>query len=621
VRIGRYQVLGELGRGAMGIVYKAQDPAIGRVVAIKSIRLNEFTDPDERQRLRERLFREAQSAGILSHPNIVTIYDILEEDGLAYIFMEFVNGKALDDILREPELPSADRIIDLLAQTAGALDYAHKKGIIHRDIKPANIMVHDDHIAKVCDFGVAKIVSQQMTQAGLMMGTPSYMSPEQIQGQPIDGRSDQWALAVMTFDILTGQKPFTAEYVPTLLFKICRETPPEAVSLNPTLGEYVDPVLKKALSKDPAERFADCATFIGTLRKALAYCPDWAPLGRRAPGAESTTTGSGSSMRGPASATASGSQPVQFVEPPSVTTGGASRSGSLTAAPAPVPQVPSTPAAANVSSGGFVASAPSMAAPVTSAPVATPSVPTNISGPIPVRRDEQAPPPKKISMGPLVAVAALVMGVGGYLIYDKILKPAPEQEPAPQEEPKPPEPKAKEVAPKKKVEPPKQALPRPELPKQFPSGPPEGSKQPPPDAKPEKEYEIAFGTSPGGASVLIDNNPGLSCKTPCQLRLTKGRHGLVARLEGFEDTYRSFELPGSSEVVLTLPEIKGLLNVRATPPGGAIVIDGQASGKSAPAVIPLRVGTHQVRVMGPGQPCEQAVKIVRDGTHTINCEW
>src|SRR6202790_575604 len=189
-QIGRYKIVGELGRGAMGIVYKALDPAIGRTVAIKSIRLQDLTDEAERERLKERLFREAQSAGILSHPGIVTIYDIAEENGLAYIFMEFVNGPPLEKMLRHEQTPDKETLLSIFRQTAAALDYAHKKGIVHRDIKPANIMIHEDGTAKITDFGVAKIVSQQMTVAGTMMGTPSYMSPEQVKGAVVNGRAD-----------------------------------------------------------------------------------------------------------------------------------------------------------------------------------------------------------------------------------------------------------------------------------------------------------------------------------------------------------------------------------------------------------------------------------------------
>src|SRR6202051_5338586 len=188
----------------MGIVYTGQDPSIGRMIAIESMRLSDLSDDAERVRLRDRLFREAQSAGILSHPGIVTIYDIAEEGGLAYIFMELVNGPALDKMLKAEQTPDKETLLSILRQVATALDYAHKKGIVHRDIKPANIMVHEDGTAKVTDFGVAKIVSQQMTQAGTIMGTPSYMSPEQVQGGMISGRADQFSLAVIAYEVLTG---------------------------------------------------------------------------------------------------------------------------------------------------------------------------------------------------------------------------------------------------------------------------------------------------------------------------------------------------------------------------------------------------------------------------------
>src|ERR1700689_1788074 len=245
----------------MGIVYRAQDPAIGRMIAVKSIRLGDLTEESERERLRERLFREAQSAGILSHPGIVTIYDIAEEAGMAYIFMEFVSGPPLEKMLLAAQTPDKETLLSIFRQTAAALDYAHKKGIVHRDIKPANIMIHEDGAAKITDFGVAKIVSQQLTVAGTMMGTPSYMSPEQIQGGEISGRTDQFSLAVMIYEVLTGEKPFTAEYLPTLLYRIVREEPAAPQRLNTTLTTQIEAVLRKALAKNAADRHDTCADF------------------------------------------------------------------------------------------------------------------------------------------------------------------------------------------------------------------------------------------------------------------------------------------------------------------------------------------------------------------------
>ncbi len=272
-QIGRYQIVGELGRGAMGIVYRALDPAIGRTIAIKSIRLNDLTGDAERERLRERLFREAQSAGMLSHPGIVTIYDIAEENGMAYIFMEFVNGPPLEKMLLAAQTPDKETLLTIFRQTAAALDYAHKKGIVHRDVKPANIMIHEDGAAKVTDFGVAKIVSQQMTVAGTMMGTPSYMSPEQIQGGEITGRTDQFSMGVMAYEILTGEKPFTADYLPTLLYRIVREDPVPPQRLNKTLSSQIEAVLRKSLAKRAADRFETCTDFIAALAVACNAAP------------------------------------------------------------------------------------------------------------------------------------------------------------------------------------------------------------------------------------------------------------------------------------------------------------------------------------------------------------
>jgi serine/threonine protein kinase len=279
--IGRYQILSELGRGAMGVVYRALDPAINRPVAIKTIKLTEITDTVERERLRERLFREAQSAGILSHPNIVTVYDVGEEGEVTYIAMEFVNGSSLERVLLAPEPLEPQTVVSILQQTAAALDFAHKKGIVHRDVKPANIMLDEEGAAKMADFGVAKISqSQQMTQTGMVLGTPNYMSPEQVQGKPVDGRADQFSLAVAAYEMLTGEKPFAAETLTTVLYKIVSEDPLPPQHLNPTLAWAVAMVLNRALAKDPAKRYPTCTEFVTALDAALKTKKGWKPLPR-----------------------------------------------------------------------------------------------------------------------------------------------------------------------------------------------------------------------------------------------------------------------------------------------------------------------------------------------------
>jgi len=280
-RIGRYKIVLELGRGAMGVVYHAIDPNIGRPVAIKTIQFSSVRKPEEQERLRERLFREARSAGMLSHPGIVTIYDVEQQGDLAYIAMEYVDGPTLDQMLSETETATAGQMFGILGQTAVALDYAHLKGIVHRDIKPANIMIAADGTAKITDFGIAKITaSENLTMTGSIVGTPHYMSPEQVQGKQVDGRSDQFSLAVIAFEMLTGEKPYTGEHLTTVVYKIVAEEPVPPHRLNPTLSTAIEIALRKAMAKRPEARYRNCQEFIGSLEAACLATQGWKPMPR-----------------------------------------------------------------------------------------------------------------------------------------------------------------------------------------------------------------------------------------------------------------------------------------------------------------------------------------------------
>src|SRR5690349_12546655 len=264
----------------MGVVYHAIDPNIGRPVAIKTIQLG-ARKPEEQERMRERLFREARSAGILSHPGIVTIYDMEEQGETAYIAMEFVDGPTLDQLLSKREAMAPEQLMSILRQTAAALDYAHAKGIVHRDIKPANIMIASDGAVKITDFGIAKVTtSQQYTQTGTILGTPNYMSPEQVQGLAVTGRADQFSLAVIAFEMLTGDRPFTGEHLTTVVYKIVAEDPPPAHRLNPTLGPQIDAVLRRGLMKKPEARYSLCIEFVTGLDAACANTQGWKNLPR-----------------------------------------------------------------------------------------------------------------------------------------------------------------------------------------------------------------------------------------------------------------------------------------------------------------------------------------------------
>ncbi|MBN1102503.1 MAG: CHASE2 domain-containing protein [Deltaproteobacteria bacterium] len=268
--LGRYQVVGELGRGAMGVVYKGEDPKIHRTVAIKTVRLSDF-DEDMLDEMKERFFREAESAGLLTHPNIVTIYDCGEEHDLAYIAMEYLLGEDLETYT-EPKnlLPLRDSLL-IVAQVAEALDYAHAKGVVHRDIKPANIMrLRETRDVKVTDFGIARITSSSKTKTGVILGTPSYMSPEQVAGKKVDGRSDIFSLGVVLFELLTGRKPFQGEDMTSLMYQIARERHLSVVSVNPKVPAVVEKIIDKALEKEPEKRYQRAGQMAEHLRMLIS---------------------------------------------------------------------------------------------------------------------------------------------------------------------------------------------------------------------------------------------------------------------------------------------------------------------------------------------------------------
>jgi|HubBroStandDraft_1064217.scaffolds.fasta_scaffold01006_5 hypothetical protein len=269
-RIGRYIVTGELGRGSMGIVYKAIDPLIGRDVALKVIRLQPLADGSEAAFLRERLFREARSAGLLFHPGIVVVLDVGQEGDVPFIAMEYVEGPSLFQVLAAlPKIGRAEAL-RILQQTAAALDFAHGKGVVHRDIKPANIILEKGVTVKVADFGIAKIASSKHhTKTGMTMGTPSYMSPEQVDAKPLNGKSDQFSLAVVAYELLTGAQPFRAESFAALVHTIAYGPRPSARQANPELPAGVDQVFYRGLGKLPEERYADCREFVAALEQAL----------------------------------------------------------------------------------------------------------------------------------------------------------------------------------------------------------------------------------------------------------------------------------------------------------------------------------------------------------------
>jgi serine/threonine protein kinase len=267
LKAGRYEIVGELGRGAMGVVYKATDPVIGRSVAVKTIKLSEQGTGLTRAELIARFQTEARAAGLLSHHNIVVVFDAGEEDGLFYITMELVEGKSLQTLLDAGHAFPLPRVLRIMEQACNALQFAHENNIVHRDIKPANIMLTGDDTVKVTDFGTAKILQfGTVQQTAHVMGTPSYMSPEQVKGRAVDGRTDVFSLGVMLYEMITGEKPFPGESITTVIYKIVNEEPVPPRTIDPTIHPGISASVLRALAKEPEDRYQSCHEFLEDLR-------------------------------------------------------------------------------------------------------------------------------------------------------------------------------------------------------------------------------------------------------------------------------------------------------------------------------------------------------------------
>ena len=266
-KIGRYRILGELGRGAMGIVYRAKDPALDRVVALKTIILAD--DAEGREEYQKRFFIEAKAAGKLTHPGIVTTYDFGEQDGVAYLAMELLEGTDLRTRLKEGALPPVEAV-EVARQVAEGLGFAHERGIVHRDVKPGNIMLLERGRAKIMDFGLARMrAADHKTVTGMVLGTPKYMSPEQVAGSPVDQRSDLFSLGIVLFEMLTGARLFGAEDMTQIMHNVTYQEHEPPTRLKPELPAMLDFVVARALKKDPASRYQDAAEFAADLSTCL----------------------------------------------------------------------------------------------------------------------------------------------------------------------------------------------------------------------------------------------------------------------------------------------------------------------------------------------------------------
>jgi serine/threonine protein kinase len=583
-RIGRYKIVRELGRGAMGVVYHAIDPNIGRPVAIKTIQLSGARKPEEQERLRERLFREARSAGMLSHPGIVTIYDVEQQGEVAYIAMEYVDGPTLDQLLSDQPPLAPDKLFSILAQTAAALDYAHQKGIVHRDIKPANIMIARDGTTKITDFGIAKFTaSDQLTMTGSIVGTPHYMSPEQVQGHTVDGRSDQFSLAVIAYEALTGEKPYTGEHLTTVVYKIVTEEPVALRRLNPSLGGAIEGAVAKALAKKPDARYRNCQEFVDTLEKACAASKGWKLMPR------------GGSLNEPTVA-----EPPTLKKPPAVTLPKAVR-------PQRLGDTTVTSQRSGGKKGGLLTFL--LAVLVAGGLLAL----IGLQGGSWLGTSKQPPTEEaKAVKPPEVPQTAQPAQTAPTTPQPAAPAPAEARPPEPKSEQPPVEPPVRKPAeaPARKPESAAARTDKPSALSPSASQPAHRAPERAPERAAEAVQAVTVISSPAGASATLDGRPDAVCTTPCTLDAAPGRHNISLVLGGYQVERREFDV-GSGPLELPAVVLRapgGTLMLSSVPGGANVLINGRAIGKTTPAQIQLPLGSYKVTVEHEG----------RQATHTVD---
>ena len=569
-KAGRYQIVGELGRGSMGVVYQGFDPIIGRTVAIKTM-LPEGLSPQEFQEYKARFQREAMAAGILAHPNIITVYDFGEDNGVLYLAMEFLEGKSLEKIVQEQTVLPIETILPIYDQVCSALDHAHRNKVVHRDIKPANIMILQNGLVKVTDFGIAKMMAMGMTQAGQILGTPNYMSPEQVKGRQIDGRSDIFSLGVILYELVTGEKPFGGQNITTVIYKIINENPIPPRELDASIHAGLSCVISKALAKNVDERYQTCRELAEDLR-------NYKNLGGAAVG-QSTVVLKAAPV------------PLAVAEP----------------APPPLDQTPLTPTP-----------------PPQSAPTAVDETPIASSLSI-----HMIPPPaprqQSIPQIAWVLGALLVVAIMGGISYFLVLRPR--SQPV---TPVVPSAVAK-VTPAQNPQPPVTPATQPAAPVTAPTAPataaepttPKPAEAPPKPAvvsKPEPRARIAaakvgqlmVSANVSGARISVDGQSDPSWLTPHTIAdLPAGAHNVVISMDGYENFQQSVTIGGgqTSNVVGSLSSPRAELDIVTEPAGVEVLIDGKSYGPS-PVRATLAPGNHTYTVKRPGMaPYENTVAL------------
>ena len=616
--IGRYQVLDSIGYGAMGAVYKAFDPLIKRTLAIKTIRLDIPRGSPQYRSFIDRFYHEARISGTLSHPNIVTLFDIGEEGGLPYLAMEFVEGETISSILERGERFPPEKVIALVSQIASAVDYAHSKGVIHRDIKPSNLILYEGERVKVTDFGIAKLVDAEMTQSGTLLGTPSYMSPEQAMGDKLDGRSDIFSLGVCAFEMLSGEQPFPGTNVTSILYKLVHVDPiePANLEMNGLVPQKWHEVFSRVLAKKPDDRYQTANDFV----QDLEYClGSWFGAAMdddtlSEVGGAAVRTATGSRPRSPG-----GPRPAVPVPPPAVA--GAEE---VTASLPGLDESPADALSALVDGPGAESEMP-------------PTIQMKPGQPPRFAGEKTVTPAKTVT-----PVEATVLMKGAPPPAAARVRPKAPAVPAP-----PPAAKVEEEAPATVVlaspetvrakapevtlrtsAPPTVKQPAPAAPPVRTAAPPPPTPAPPSTATaPLVEIDLAAAApttaSPvrgarksgtallvvGGVVLLLLLGLGLG-----GLALVRRRTETVASPPPtLPPTTVAAAVPTAAPSVLPPPSVPGAVHVESQPPGATVTVDDQPRGVTPLDVPDLALGHHDVKVELKGYaPATQAVELVTD---------
>ncbi len=545
--VGRYEITGELGRGAMGVVYKALDPTIGRTVALKTMRLD--VHGLDAQEMVRRFQNEARAAGVLNHPNIVTIYDAGEQDGIFYIAMEFIEGTTLHELLTEKRVLATEEVLQYTRQISRGLDYAHSNGIVHRDIKPANIMITANGTVKIMDFGIAKS-GGQVTNTGQVLGTPNYMSPEQVKGRQLDGRSDLFSMGVILYEMLTGEKPFVGQNVTTIIYKIVNETPITPRDLDVTVHPGLSAIVTKALAKAPDDRYQTCADLVRDLENYK--------------------------LAGP------------------VRTGSTGAIGLVSTPPEKTVVLPVRVVSGNTAKAAAAAAAPAKA-------------------PIPLLRPATAilTSKRNLLIATIATIVFLGCAMGGYAYHRtqvKLRQLAAETKARQQAEREPiaiaipaPTPVQEVIAKDTTVK---------FFPEQKQQPQPAAQKQPTPQkatSSPNQVFvqqsELKLVSQPEGAKVEIDGWSEPNWITPFTAsHLAAGHHALVFTKAGYLQQTRSIEsiAAKSVDVSAELTPAVSTLVVTSNPQGANVWVDGKDSGMTTPAQLTVEKGFHRLAVRKTG---------------------